>query len=107
MTFKDDIDDDLGNMLSDDEFGTEITYIPQVGDAFTVNVLFDNEYEGVEVGDEGAVVTDQKPMITVRLSDFTNDPAVDDECTINSVDYKIIDIQKDGTGAADLILELK
>jgi len=105
MTFKDDLDSDLGHMLSDSEFGIAVTYKPAAGGNFTLNVIFDNEYVGVDVGEESPNVTDQKPVARARLSDFTTGPTVNDKMEIESADYTIIDIQKDGTGAVDLIME--
>ena len=106
MTFKSDLDSDLGHMLRDDEFGIEATFKPAVGSEFTLDVIFDNEHVGVDVGDESPVVSGQKPVARVRLSDFLTDPAQGDQIEIDSVDYNVTDIEPDGTGAADLILEV-
>ena len=105
MTFKDDIDTDLGVMLDDSEFGSEITYTPAAGGSFTVNAIFDNEYIGVDVGENSPVITDQRPVIWIRDSDFSALPVPGDTLAVNSVNYKVIERQPDGTGLSILILD--
>ena len=103
MGFKDDLDEDLGAMLTDDEFGYEVTYTKATGG--TCNGIFDNEHITVEVGEEGAPVSEQKPTVLIRASDLDSDPAQGDSLTINGNTYSVFDIQPDGTGAILLILE--
>ena len=105
MTFKSEIDADLGNMLSDDEFGYEVTYTPQVGAALTLNGIFDKDFISVDVGQEAPPITDQKPTLMVRLSDFATPPLQDDTCVVDGNTYTVLEVQPDGTGAALLILE--
>ena len=103
MTFKDDIDTDLGNMLKEEEFGEEVTYSKATDGK--CDGIFDNDFISVDVGEDGPPIDDQKPTVMLRASDLSSDPAQDDTLTIKSVDYKVLEIQPDGTGALLLILE--
>ncbi len=104
MTFKDDMDSDLGNMLTDDEFGYVVTYSKATDGS--CNGIFDNDFISVEVGESAPPVSDQKPTLMVRLSDFDTPPAADDTLTVvGEGDFVVLEAQPDGTGATLLILE--
>ncbi len=64
----------------------------------TANGIFDNEYI------EAVSVSSLTPTFHCRTSDLTN-ITIDFKLTVNSTDYKIRDIQQDGTGMTLLILE--
>ena len=103
MGLKDDIDTDLGNMLDDSEFGYEATYSKATGGK--CNGIYDNDFVSVDVGENAPPVTDQKPTLMVRLSDFDTEPAQDDTLIVDGTSYTVLEVQPDGTGAALLILE--
>ena len=104
MTFKDDLDYDLGNMITDEEFGDEVTYSKATDGS--CNGIFDNDFVEVDVGEASPPVSDQKPTLLVRLSDFDTPPAADDSLTVvGEGDYIVLDVNPDGTGASLLILE--
>jgi len=103
-TFKEMLDEDLGIMLDDEEFGTEVIFKPIIGNPKIINGIFDKEFISVEIS-EGPGIQDQAPTLSIRLSDFIVEPKQNDIFTINGIDYKVLEIQKDGTGFAIIILE--
>ena len=103
MGLKEDIDTDLGNMVDDAEFGYEVTYTKATDGK--CNAIFDNDFVSVDVGENAPPVSDQKPTLTVRLSDFDTPPAQDDSLIVDGNSYTVLEVQPDGTGAALLILE--
>ena len=72
------------------------------GSATTIKGIFDNEMTTIDVGDN-AGITANKPKITVKTSDVTNadfgDPVV-----INSTNYTVNNVLKDGTGVTEIFL---
>ena len=84
-----------------DEFADSIT-ITIGGSATTIKGIFDNEMTTIDVGDNAGLTANQ-PKITVKTSDVTNadfgDPVV-----INSVNYTVNNVLKDGTGITELFL---
>jgi len=90
-----------------DDFGVAATLTPQLGDAATINGIFDNAYLLVETGESAMATT--SPAFTCRTSDLEAVAAGNvrsgDELTVSSVVYRVTDIQADGTGITMLILE--
>ena len=84
-----------------DEFADSVT-ITIGGSASTIKGIFDNEMTTIDVGDNAGITANQ-PKVTVKTSDITNadfgDPVV-----INSVNYTVNNILKDGTGISELYL---
>ena len=84
-----------------DEFADSIT-ITIGGSQTTIKGIFDNEQTQIEIGDNAGITANQ-PKITVKTSDITGadfgDPVV-----INTVNYTVNNIIKDGTGVAELFL---
>ena len=84
-----------------DEFADSIT-ITIGGSATTIKGIFDNEMTTIDVGDNAGLTANQ-PKITVKTSDVTNadfgDPVI-----INSVNYTVNNVLKDGTGITELFL---
>lgn len=84
-----------------DEFADSIT-ITIGGSQTTIKGIFDNEQTQIDIGDNAGITANQ-PKITVKTSDITGadfgDPVV-----INTVNYTVNNIIKDGTGVAELFL---
>tara|TARA_B110000459_G_C16482320_1_gene434910 strand:- start:233 stop:541 length:309 start_codon:yes stop_codon:yes gene_type:complete len=84
-----------------DEFANSIT-ITIGGSQTTIKGIFDNEQTQIDIGDNAGITANQ-PKITVKTSDITGadfgDPVV-----INTVNYTVNNIIKDGTGVAELFL---
>ena len=83
------------------EFADSIT-ITIGGSASTIKGIFDNEMTTIDVGDNAGITANQ-PKITVKTSDITNadfgDPVV-----INSTNYTVNNVLKDGTGITEIFL---
>lgn len=83
-------------------FGKTVTYTPQNGTQFDINVVFDEAWRTVDfsVGRRGlgAPVSTTKPCFGCRLADFPSGvtPQQGDACTINGADYAVSDAQPDG-----------
>ena len=84
-----------------DEFADSIT-ITIGGSASTIKGIFDNEMTTIDVGDNAGLTANQ-PKVTVKTSDITNadfgDPVV-----INSTNYTVNNVLKDGTGITEIFL---
>ena len=84
-----------------DEFADSVT-ITIGGSASTIIGIFDNEMTTIDVGDNAGLTANQ-PKVTVKTSDITNadfgDPVV-----INSTNYTVNNVLKDGTGITELFL---
>ena len=96
MTFKDDLTNDLDIFLNSDEFAVDITY-----NAGTIQGIFDDEFSSAVQGEMGIEST--VPQVLVKSSDVVG-IAHADLMTINTIVYKIIGIQPDGTGMTMLLL---
>ncbi len=82
--------------------GIAATYTPTVGDPVAIKGVFGNAH--VEVGSNPPISL-VAPVLTIQLSDLESDPANGDEVTVRGIDYRIIDVQKDGEGGASLVLQ--
>ena len=86
-----------------DTFGESVTHTPaDGGDAQTVTGVFANQHVAVLQG--GVEVVTTRPTLGIKLSDFDSEPVQGDTLTINSVTYKVSEVDKDGEGGATLIL---
>ena len=94
-------DSDRLEMLAD--FGVDATYTPDGGSASTVHGIFDNQWQGTDVGADVDVST-QLPRFLVREVDFPN-VQEGDALTVGGVDYIIQVPMPDGTGMVELALE--
>lgn len=87
--------EDLAPFFSPDEFAVSAT----IG-AATVQVIFDNGYQAVLAG----LMESQVPTCVGATADLA--AAVEGTAvTIESVAYKVVDNQPDGTGVTTLVLE--
>lgn len=90
-----------------DDFGVTATLTPQLGDAITVNGIFDNAYVLVDMG-EAAIAT-TAPAFTCQTADLetltAGNARAGDELMVDTVVYRVSDLQPDGTGVTVLILE--
>jgi len=104
-TFKEDLDNDLSAMLDSSEFGTSITYNPDGGSSFSVDVVIDNDPVLVDLGDNNEQIRDSRRMLQIKVSDFVSIPVANvDTFTIDAVTYDIYDVEPDDTGYAIVIL---
>lgn len=80
------------------DFAVDAKYIPFGGTASTIKVIFDNIYQVIVDNVEGT-----HPAAFCKTANVSGIKH-DDEMTINSTTYKIINIQHDGTGMTTLLL---
>tara|TARA_R100000388_G_C7216576_1_gene146476 strand:- start:610 stop:918 length:309 start_codon:yes stop_codon:yes gene_type:complete len=85
-----------------DEFGVSATVTPSGGSASTINVIFDKPDETLGLGEAG--ITSHRPRITCRSADISS-LAHGDSVVVNSTNYTIAEILKDGTGITEIFLE--
>lgn len=85
-----------------DEFAVSATVTPSGGSASTIKVIFDKPDETLTLGEAG--ITSHRPRITCRESDISS-LAFNDSVVVNSTNYTVAEILKDGTGIAEIYLE--
>lgn len=91
---------DIEDILFTD-FALDAAFSHAGGQASTIKVIFDNDFKAVNI--DTGMVESAGPMATCKTSDVLT-AAHGDTLTINSVVYKIIGIEPDGTGMTTLIL---
>ncbi len=96
MTFKDDLLNDLDIFFNDDEFAIEVTY-----NLVTFNGIYDNAF--IEDQQGQIQIETLEPQIMVKTSDVTG-LTHGETMTVNSVAYKVKEIQPDGTGITRILL---
>jgi hypothetical protein len=88
-----------------DNLGITVSYKRGAAAPVQITAIFDGDYVPVDTG--RSEIAAQGPMIFIRLSSLTSDPARGDEVTVNGVLYAVESVHKDGEGAAELMLILK
>lgn len=96
MTLKDDLTSDLDIFLNNEEFAIEVTY-----NLTTFNGIYDNAFIDDQQGGIQAETLD--PQIMVKTSDVSG-LTHGETMTVNSVAYKVREIQPDGTGLTRILL---
>ena len=86
-------------MLAD--FGVTASYTPAGGDASSITVIFDRDYQAVEGGSVQFATTE--PMVTCRTADVSG-AAQGDALVVNAVNYTVQVVMDDGTGMTQLML---
>ena len=96
MTFKEDLTTDLDVFFNNEEFAVDVLY-----KAATIQGIFDDEFVTSVAGEYG--VESSVPQVLVKTSDVPT-PIPDELMTINSVVYKILNGNPDGTGLTVILL---
>ncbi len=97
MTLKADMLSDLDDVFLDtDEHAVEVTY-----NAATIIDIFDDEFSGA--ANDNISVETTVPQVLVKTSDVPS-VAHGETMTINSIAYKVIGKQPDGTGVTLILL---
>lgn len=86
-------------------FGEVVEYRPAADPAasYEIRGIFDDDHQAV-VLEGDTVVSDTAPMLSVRLADLQDEPQERDQLVVRGERYAVVDIQQDGQGSADLIL---
>ena len=92
----------LGAALS--TFGEAVLYVPLEGEPFEVRGIFDNDHREV-VGDIEPAISARGPMVSFRLTDLPISPDKEgDKLRARGQWYEVADVQPDGQGSVDLML---
>lgn len=84
-------------------FGEVVTVHPLEGDSYVIRGIFDDDHrELLEGADTPLSTTGTK--VSVRASDLAAEVEVDDELEVRERRFAVVDIQPDGQGTLDLIL---
>lgn len=97
MTLKTDLLSDLDEIFDTDEFAVEATLTGGI----KIKVIFDDEFRGQNI--ESGEIRTTAPQVLCKSADVSG-VALGNTITINSVAYKVIERQPDGTGCTTLIL---
>lgn len=86
--------------------GQDVVYTNGATISVTVRGIFDALYIRVDNGEAG--LSSSSPAVFLNLADLNSDPESDQAATvlIDGTNYKIREVQKDGTGRCVLILRL-
>ena len=79
-------------------FGREVVYLPQAGGQATITAIFEPARQ-VEENSPGVYA-----VLFVRVGDMPQPPERGDEVTVDSLIYKVFDIEADTSGAVVLRL---
>ena len=88
-----------GGMI--DAMGMTATYTPQGGDATEITILFDNEYQEIDL--VSGEVSSASPAAHAKTSDVSG-AKQGDALTVSSVNYTVTVVKPDGTGLTTLVL---
>ncbi len=94
--------ENIVDFFDDQDFAVVATYTPQVGVEKQILGIFDNEYLAVAGG--MVDVSGENARFTCAFADIS-DVKFGDSLSIDSIDYKIVGIEPDGTGVTTLVLE--
>jgi hypothetical protein len=95
--------EDFNTAFFDGSFDEAAVYTPAGGQARTVQVIFDNEYQAAQFPDANAQVESSGPRATCREADVAG-IAHGDTLQIRSTTYSVAEVHPDGTGLVVLIL---
>lgn len=85
----------------------EIWYRPPGVQPIPLIAVFDNGAKELSFHAGGEPVSDNRPLLGIRMSDLTNagiTPDQGDKVTIDGTDYQVSDVNDDGQGAAKITL---
>jgi len=86
-------------------YGEAMTYTDTEGNSEAIEAIFDEEYELVDSGDDGAELTMTTPAISCRVSDFdTTTAEIDGRLTIGSRSFVVASVERSGDGGLVLTL---
>ena len=88
--------------FNNNEFSENATITPSGGSSSVIKVIFDRPDETLGLGEAG--ITSHRPRIMVKTSDISS-LAHGDSVVVNSTNYTIAEILRDGTGIAEIFLE--
>jgi hypothetical protein len=103
MTLSVALNRDLSVFISSKDFGQEVVFTRVNNTTLTVNAVADFEHLMMNEGSND--ISGYQPVLNCKTSDILNiEP--DDFVKINNKNYRIIDVQPDGTGMSKVILRI-
>ena len=84
-----------------DGFGQAVSFTDSSGETVSCTAIFDNGFSAPQIGDLVIETTD--PVLTCKTSDISGIES-GDSVTVESITYKVIQIQPDGTGISTVFL---
>ena len=86
-------------------FGVPVVYTPALdGTPINLQGVFDEKRDMVSLMGDGLDAVVPQAVVEIRISDLGVDPISDDQVTIDGLTYRILDVQLDGKGMAQLHL---
>lgn len=85
------------------DFAVDALYVPDLGTASTIKVIFDNNHAVIELLGEGAGVESTAPVAVCKTAD-TPDIKRNEILEIDETTYYVKTVEEDGTGMTKLIL---
>lgn len=83
--------------------GEKVTYRHKDGASVEIFGVWSNQFELLDADTQTMVVSSQT-NIGVKLADLADQPKQDDEIDFQGVAYRVVDVQEDGQGAAQIFL---
>ena len=94
---------DLSVFVNPNDFGQSVTFTRSNNTTLTVNGVAD--FEHLMINEASNDVSGYQPVLNCKTTDILSiEP--DDSVEINNKNYRIIDIQPDGTGMSKIILRI-
>lgn len=95
-----------------DTFGQEVLYLgDEAKPPIAIQAVFDTahrsdklDYQGLETFETR--LSSLEPQLFVKLADLPRPPGQGDEVSIDGTWYQVIDVELDGSGGANLVLQL-
>lgn len=84
-------------------FGENVTFTPAVGSPVQASGIFSGISTEIDSA-TGFPVQVKKPVIGIKLADFPQAPKQGDRFTVRSVTYKVLRVDEDGEGGAQIAL---
>ena len=95
--------DDFNASFFDGTFDEAAVYTPSGGQAKSIQVIFDNEYQAAQFRQADAEIESSGPRATCRESDVAG-VAHGDTLQIRGTTFSVVEVHPDGTGLVILIL---
>lgn len=95
--------EDFNAAFFDGSFDEAAVYTPSGGQARTIQVIFDNEYQAAQFAQAESEIESSGPQATCREADVAG-VAHGDTLSIRGVTYSVAEVHPDGTGLMVLIL---
>lgn len=83
--------------------GETMTYKHKGGGSVNITAVWNREHQTVDPDTE-VIVSSNNPHIGVQLSDLLKPPKDDDQVVFQGDTYRVVDVEEDGQGAAQIVL---